>query len=144
MPSNDFLIGAPLLGYANHLASMLHIPVSEINPVSHGLFFHWQTILIIPFFIFHFLRFALVDPKVLSAIVIIVVFRKLLWKESHEIVWLLLILIPLGFLFPVLYSPAWYPLALSFYAPLVSVQASLLLSCGRCWDFLQNKTTKQV
>ncbi len=144
MPSNDFLIGAPLLGYANHLASMLHIPVPEINPVSHGLFFHWQTLLIIPFFIFHFLRFALVDPKVLSAIVIIVVFRKLLWKESHEIVWLLLILIPLGFLFPVLYSPAWYPLALSFYAPLVSVQASLLLVVVGVGIFLQNKTTKQA
>ena len=44
MPSNDFLIGAPLLGYANHLASMLHIPVSEINPVSAWLAFsYWAN-----------------------------------------------------------------------------------------------------
>jgi len=128
MPSGDFLIGAPLLGYANHLAAMLHVPVSSLNPVSRGLHLHWQILLIIPFFIFHFLRFAALDPKVLSAIIILLVFRKTLWQEFPEMVLLFVLLIPLGFLLPVLYSPAWYPLALSFYAPLVSVQAAFLLT----------------
>jgi hypothetical protein len=107
---------------------MLHVPVSSINPISHGLALHLQSLLILPFFIFHFLRFALVDPKILSAIIIIIFLRKLLWQESREIVLLVLILIPLGFFLPVLYSPAWYPLALSFYAPLMSVQAALFVS----------------
>ncbi len=127
MPSGDFLIGAPLLGYANHLSAMLHVPVASVNPISCGLHLHWQSLLIIPFFVFHFLRFAILDPKILSAIIVLLVFRKLLWGEFPEIVWLLVLLIPLGFLLPVLYSPAWYPLALSFYAPLVSVQAAFLL-----------------
>jgi hypothetical protein len=142
MPSGDFLIGAPLLGYANHLATMLHVPVSAINPVSHGLTLHWRSLLIIPFFVFHFLRFALTDPKILSAIVVIVFLRKFLWQKSKEIVLLLVILIPLGFLFPVLYSPAWYPLALSFYAPLVSVQAALLIGVVGIAVFLKNKTVR--
>jgi hypothetical protein len=142
MPGGDFLIGAPLLGYANHVAAMLHIPVSEINPVSHGSAFHWQSFIIIPFFIVHFLRFALIDPKILSAIIVISILRKSLWKESRELVWLLLLLIPLGFLLPILYSPAWYPLALSFYAPLVSVQASLLLTVVGFGVLLQNKNTR--
>jgi hypothetical protein len=142
MPSNDFLIGAPLLGYANHIASMLHVPVSEINPISHGFALHWQSVFIIPFFIFHFLRFALVDPKILSAIIAIVFLRKLLWYESKEIIWLLLIILPVGFLLPVLYSPAWYPLALSFYAPLMSMQAALLLVVVGFVVFLKNKVTR--
>ncbi len=128
MPSGDFVIGAPLLGYANHLAVMLHVPVSSLNPVSRGFNLHWQSLLIIPFFVFHFLRFAALDPKVLSAIIVLLVFRKTLWREFPEIVLLLVLFIPLGFLLPVLYSPAWYPLALSFYAPLVSVQAAFLLT----------------
>lgn len=127
MPGSDFLVGAPLLGYANHMAAILHVPISEINPVSHGLTLHWQSLLILPFFIFHFLRFAIVDPKILSAIIVIIILRKSLLQRSREIVLLLLLMIPLGFLLPVLYSPAWYPLALSFYAPLMSVQAALLL-----------------
>ncbi|MFI5201501.1 MAG: hypothetical protein ACHQNE_03860, partial [Candidatus Kapaibacterium sp.] len=128
MPSGDFLIGAPLLGYANHLAAMLHVPVSSLNPVSRGLHLHWQSLLILPFFIFHFLRFAALDPKIISAIIVLLVFRKRLWQEFREMVLLLVLLIPLGFLLPVLYSPAWYPLALSFYAPLVSTQAAFLLT----------------
>ncbi len=142
MPSNDFLIGAPLLGYANHLATFLHVPISEINPISHGLALHWQSFLIVPFFLFHFLRFALIDPKILSAIIVLVFLRKLLWKESRERVLLLMLLIPLGFLLPVLYSPAWYPLALSFYAPFVSVQAALLLVMVGLGIFLQQKAMR--
>ncbi len=128
MPSGDFLIGAPLLGYANHVASLLHVPVSTINPVSHGLTLRWQSILIIPFFLFHFLRFALLDPKILAALIMLAVFRGQLWKESHEIMWVLVLMIVIGFLLPVLYSPAWYPLALSFYAPLMSVQAGMFVT----------------
>jgi len=142
MPGNDFLIGAPLLGYANHIASMFHVPISGINPVSHGLVFHWQSLFIIPFFVFHFLRLALVDPKILSAIVIIIVLRKSVWQRSREIVLLLLSLIPLGFLLPVLYSPAWYPLALSFYAPLMSVQAAMLLIIVGFGVISQQKITR--
>jgi hypothetical protein len=142
MPGGDFLVGAPLLGYANHITSMLHVPISEINPVSHGLSLYWQSLFIVPFFVFHFLRFALVDPKILSAIIIIIILRKLLWQQSREIVWLLVLIIPLGFLLPVLYSPAWYPLALSFYAPLVSVQASVLLVVVGASVVLQNKITR--
>jgi|GEM_PF-2086586 len=128
MPSNNFLMGAPLMGYANHLAAMLHVPVAAVNPVSDGLRLQWQSLLIIPFFIFHFLRFAIADPKMLSAIIILIIFRKKLWEGFPEIGGLLLLLFPLGFLLPVLYSPAWYPLALSFYAPLVSVQVAFLVT----------------
>jgi len=101
--------------------------VSALNPVSHGLHIGWQSTLVLPFFLFHFLRFAVLDPKLLSALLVLILFRKLLWREHSGVVSLLVILIPLGFFMPVLYSPAWYPLALSFYAPLVSVQAALLL-----------------
>ena len=131
MPGNDFLIGAPLMGYANHLAAILHMPVSVLNPVSHGLSLHIQSLLIIPYFLFHFIRFAIVDPRILASILLIVFFRKsvlTLGQVSREVIYFLLILIPLGFFLPVLYSPSWYPLALSFYTPLVSVQAALLFA----------------
>ncbi len=141
MPSGDFLVGAPLLGYANHVASLLHIPVSTINPVTRGLALRGQSIFIIPFFVFHFLRFALLDPKILSALIMLGVYRARLWNESHELAWVLVLMIFIGFLLPVLYSPAWYPLALSFYTPMVSVQASLLLVVVGFGMFLQNKVT---
>ncbi len=128
MPGSDFLIGAPLLGYANHLAAILHVPVSTLNPVTHGLSFRWQSLLVVPLFLFHFFRFAIVDPKILSAIIAIIVLRKSIWGDSQPVIALLVAIIPLGFLLPVLYSPSWYPLALSFYAPLVSVQAAMLLT----------------
>lgn len=128
MPTNDFLIGAPLMGYANHLSAILHLSAKSLNPVSNGFHLRWQSILIIPYFLFHFLRFVILDAKLLSAIIIFAALRKILWKEYGEIVLLIVILIPLGFLMPVVYSPAWYPLALSFYAPLVSEQAALLLA----------------
>src|SRR5579883_222298 len=127
MPGGDFLIGAPLLGYANHVAAALHQPVSSFNPVSVGLHLKWQSILILPYFLFYFLRFVVQEPKLLAVIIIIALFGKVLWKESGELAKLLLIMVPLGFLLPVLYSPAWYPLALSFNAPLVSLQAAVIL-----------------
>lgn len=128
MPAGDFLIAAPLMGYANHLAAIFHLSVASLNPVSQGLHLRWQSLLIIPFFTFHFVRFAITDPKVLSAFIVLLAFRKILWREFPEIASLLVILIPFGFLLPVLYSPAWYPLALSFYAPLVSMQAAFLMA----------------
>jgi hypothetical protein len=131
MPGEDFLIGTPLLGYANHIAAALHIPVSSVNPVSHGLHFHLQSLLIVPYFIFHFARFAASDPRILTCMLLVLFFRKELFGQhlvSREVLYVLLLLIPLGFFLPVLYSPAWYPLALSFYAPLVSIQSAILLT----------------
>ncbi|MHB8391538.1 MAG: hypothetical protein ACYDBH_18480, partial [Acidobacteriaceae bacterium] len=47
MPTRDFLVGAPLLGYANHLAALLHVRVEAISPISHGFHLRWQSILIV-------------------------------------------------------------------------------------------------
>jgi hypothetical protein len=140
MPGDDFLIGAPLLGYANHLASALHTSVAAVNPVSHGLHLKPQGLLIIPFFVFHFLRLVVMEPKILAAIIVLFALRSFYVKSelvSTPLSRLLVILIPLGFFLPVLYSPAWYPLALSFYAPLVSVQAAMLV-VAMAWPQLAN------
>lgn len=129
MPSGDFLVGAPLLGYANHLSAILHIPLRQINPVTHsgiGL----RSLLVIPYSVFHIARLVVLDPRVLAAVVlgVLVIRRKFtLPAASRSIAMLLLLEIPIGFLLPILYSPSWYPLALSFYAPLVSSQAAVLL-----------------
>jgi len=140
MPGEDFLIGAPLLGYANHLASALHTSVAAVNPVSYGLYLKPQSFLIIPFFLFHFLRLVVMEPKILAAIIVLVALRTFYVKSeliATPLARLLTILIPLGFFLPVLYSPAWYPLALSFYAPLVSVQAAMLV-VAMAWPQLAN------
>jgi hypothetical protein len=121
MPAGDFLVGAPLMGYANHLASMLHTPLASLNPVTHATL-SIKSLLILPYFVFHFLRFIVLDPRLIAAALIIFIAR-----PKSELSILLAIIIPLGFFLPVLYSPAWYPLALSFYAPLVSIQAAVLL-----------------
>ncbi len=147
MPGNDFLIGAPLLGYANHLAAVLHLPVSTLNPVSHGLALRWQTLLIIPFFVFHLVRFVTQDPKLLCAAIVLGLFRKELWNGYGIVTRMLVLSLPIGFLLPVLYSPAWYPLALSFYAPLVSTQSALLLSAlafGMLASHPEGRRTKAI
>ena len=142
MPSADFLIGAPLLGYGNHLATILHLPVHSLNPVSNEFHLRWQSLLLIPYSLFYLLWFTLTNPKVLAAVLTgTVIAFSLLRRRSrtgrivrlendandrNDIGPLLLILMPLGAVLPILYSPAWYALALSNYAPIVSVQAALL------------------
>jgi hypothetical protein len=127
MPAGDFLIGAPLLGYANHVAAILHQPLSRVNPVTHGGL-ELRSLLLVPYAIFHVLRLIILDPRVLVAVIAsIIIVRRDRSAICSRIALLLLIAIPIGFLLPVLYSPAWYPLALSFYAPLVSAQAAVLL-----------------
>ncbi|HEY3874346.1 MAG TPA: hypothetical protein VGM92_02635, partial [Candidatus Kapabacteria bacterium] len=138
MPGGDFVIGAPLLGYANHLARMLHVSAELLNPISTSSHLHWNSVFLVPFFLFHFFRFALIDPKILSALIALLVFRTQLWNRSHELAWMLMLLLPIGFLLPVLYSPAWYPLALSFYTPLVSAQAAILIGAMGFGTFLQS------
>ncbi len=145
MPAGDFLIGAPLMGYANHVASLLHVPVSAVSPVTHGLTLEWRSLLIIPYFAFHVGRFVVTDPRILAAIIMLIfVGRKLVTGEhlSRNVAWLLVLILPLGFLLPVLYSPAWYPLALSFYAPLVSTQAAVLIAVPLAFAMLRG--TEQV
>jgi hypothetical protein len=132
-PASDFLVGAPLLGYANHIAAILHIPVATINPVAHGLDFGFRQLLIIPYFGFHLLRFAVSDERFLLVLAAIVLFRKQIARTySHAdmpaFYWTLALMLPIGFLLPVLYSPAWYALALSFYGPYVSIEVARLLS----------------
>ncbi len=132
MPGDDFLTGAPLLGYANRLAHILHMPIESLNPVGHGSSMSVRSLLIIPYFLFHLIRFVVTDGRMLIVLIAIVLFRKRLFGILKDVprplLWLLLALIPIGFALPVLYSPAWYPLAFSFYAPLVSVMAALLLT----------------
>jgi hypothetical protein len=132
MPGDDFLTGAPLLGYANHLASLLHVSLGRLNPIGHGFLLSARSLLIIPYFAFHLVRFIALDGRILVVLFAILFFRKrlfgLLPKVPRPLLWLLLALIPIGYALPVLYSPAWYPLAFSFYAPLVSVMASLVLT----------------
>ena len=142
MPSGDFLIGAPLLGYANHVARALHVPVSTINPVSHGFHLRWQSLLIIPFFIFHIARFIFTDVKLLTSVLLLLFFWRQLWNEMGGHTALFVIVILLGFFLPVLYSPAWYPLALSFYAPLMSVQGAFLLVTMAFGIFAKRERTR--
>ncbi|MDP4288295.1 MAG: hypothetical protein Q8922_10200 [Bacteroidota bacterium] len=125
MPAGDFLVGAPLLGYGNHLATLLHMPTEALDPVSHGLSFTWRSLLIVPFFLLHFIRFTIGDPRILAAIISLIFVSGRIKSDVHR---LCVVLVPVGFLMPVIYSPAWYPLALSFYAPLVSTQAAILIT----------------
>jgi hypothetical protein len=125
-PAGDFLVGAPLLGYANHLAGILHLSVSELNPVTRATL-SLKSVLVLPYFLFHFGRFVLLDPRLIAAIICGLLVRRSLVNSASPLRLLLIVILPVGFLLPVLYSPAWYPLALSFYAPLVSVQAAILL-----------------
>jgi hypothetical protein len=132
-PSNDFLIGAPLMGYANHLSTIFHLPVSALNPVSHGLQLHFSQLFIVPYFLFHLLFYLVHDGRLLVLIVGLILFRTSLFRRiatdrAQPILWLLLLMIPLGFLLPIMYSPTWYPLAISFYGPLVSLEAGAILS----------------
>lgn len=124
-PASDFLVGAPLLGYANHLAKWLHVSVSSINPVTRASL-SVKSLLVPLYFIFHFLRFVVLDPRLLVALIAGFFIVRRLTVESPAAQFLY-ISIPIGFLLPVLYSPAWYPLALSFYAPLVSVQSAVIV-----------------
>jgi hypothetical protein len=132
LPGGDFLIGAPLLGYANHIGSILHIPVAEINPVSAGFHFAFRQLLIIPYFLFHLGRFVVTDGRLLVLLIAIVLLRKrivaiALPNTDPILFWVLAAFVPIGFMLPVLYSPAWYPLAFSFYTPLVGVECATIL-----------------
>lgn len=134
MPTDDFLVGAPLMGYGNHLANLLHMPAEALDPVSHGFSLTWRSLLIPPFFVFHFVRFAIGDPRILAALIALIFASGSIKRDVHR---LCVVLIPIGFLMPVLYSPAWYPLALSFYAPLVSTQAAVLITVPLAFAMLR-------
>lgn len=128
-PTGEFLLGAPLLGYANHVSRVLGMPLEQINPVVKDLHFGINHFSIIPFSIFHVIRFALLDPRQLLLISMLL----LGWKEIHYanlrsyLLWLILPLALLGPLLPVLYSPSWYPMALSFYTIELSSQIAGLV-----------------
>ncbi len=129
MPGGDFLIGAPLMGYGNHLAAALHLPVASLNPVSQGLHVALRSWLLVPYSIFHLLRWAILDPKIFTSLILMAAMNRKWYRSgvSQEVRFVLFSLLPIGLLLPVAYSPAWYPLALSFYAPLISTQAALIL-----------------
>lgn len=136
MPAGDFLIGAPLFGYANHVAALLHLSLASVNPVTHATFAP-RSLLILPYFIFHLLRFIALDPRLIAAVVVIFFLR-----PRSGLGTLLLLIIPIGFFLPILYSPAWYPLALSFYAPLASLQAAVLIVAMQWKSIVERKPAK--
>jgi len=146
MPGDDFLTGAPLLGYANHLSAILQASIYRLNPIGHGFTFSIRSLLIIPYFLFHLARFVFLDGRMLVVLLAILMFRKKLFEilstVPRPVLWLLLSLIPLGYFLPVLYSPAWYALAFSFYAPLVSVMSSLILAILILAAIWENRTLK--
>jgi len=147
-PSESFVVGAPLLGYANHLSRILGIPLETINPVVSihdiGIL---KVLLILPYSIFHFLRFAILDGRVLFLGFSLLLLRSKAFNgitapESRDIVKGFLLLIPISFLLPVLYSPTWYPLAISFYTMLSGVAIAGILSVSLLTS-LWKKTNKK-
>jgi hypothetical protein len=133
MPSGDFIIGGPLLGYANHLASYLHVTPSSVSPIVKGLEFAPRQLLILPYFAFHLLRFVVADPRLLLVLLGVLLLRKRLpvaiFPNAKPIFfWFLAYMIAICFFFPVLYSPAWYPLAFSFYTPMLAIIVAGLLA----------------
>lgn len=123
-PQGDFLIGAPLLGYGNHLSRILGLSPESMNPVIKELDVHWRHVLILPFTLFHVVRFTLLDLRMLVVLVGLVY----LWRqyrlrdEEMPITHLLFPMMLVGAVLPVLYSPSWYPMALAFYTINISSQ----------------------
>lgn len=116
-PAGDFVIGAPLMGYANALASVLHVHPATVDPIIRHFDFELEDLLIPIYTTIHLLRMIALDARLLLFIAAIIFLRK---HVGHEYRWLVTLggfATLLGVLLPVLYSPAWYPLAISFYTP---------------------------
>lgn len=143
-PTDDFIVGAPLMGYANHLAALLHTSVAAISPVAGPAQVGLKQLLILPYFLFHLLRFLLTDPRSLAVLLGVLFIRKqrlfIVSCLEPRFLLALLITIPAAYALPILYSPRWYPLALSFYGPLMgnvllAVLCGLLLTLlGKQWN----------
>jgi len=138
MPAADALIGFPLIGYAKALSSFLRIPLAAILPIFSISHVGWDWLKIIPYVPLHLARAFLSDPRSLAIIVMLVLcgtaLRQRLTSVSVHDSWIVLaLLIPIGWMLPVLYTPAWYPVALTFYTPLVSMEASLFAALLGVW-----------
>lgn len=149
-PAGDFIVGAPLHGYANHLAAFLHIPVSSIDPVATPSEIGIKQLLIIPYWIFHFFRFAIFDGRVWIIIVGLLLLRATFFsfiipnRSVKDLAWALLLTIPIGSLLPALYSPTWYPLAISFYTLLTGTAIALIISVLFLWSLWENPKASVV
>jgi hypothetical protein len=136
-PADDFVIGAPLMGYGNQLASLLGVSPSEVDPVITYHAHEWEDLLIIPFTIIHLLRMIALDARLLLLVAALIFFRKRVAQEHR---WLLMLAsgaVLLGIILPILYSPAWYPLAISFYTPELAAFIAVitaLVVIAKSWD----------
>jgi hypothetical protein len=147
MPAGDALIGFPLIGYAKFFSALLRIPLADILPVFSIQHIGWNWLRILPYIPIHLARAFLADPRSLAFTIIIVLCGSLLLERLKSAyaqdTWVVLILlIPLGWMLPVLYTPAWYAVALTFYTPLVSMEASLFAAMLGVW-FLSSLPNSQ-
>lgn len=138
-PAGDFLIGAPLMGYGNQLANLLGVAASSVDPVVQQLRFEMEDLLILPFTVVHIFRMTLLDGRLLLSILVWLLLRKKI--EKQEVRWLHVGIISalIGLLLPILYSPSWYPLAVSFYTPEIGAMiagAIALTVLIRSWSLL--------
>jgi hypothetical protein len=130
MPGSDFILGFPLFTYAQTFSNQFHFPLSSVSPITDLQHVSLHSVIIVPLFAIHLIRWVATDLRLLVSALMIV----LLWKQRNTIasqvrrLWEFgIVTIVASLLLPVLYSPAWYPDALSFYTPLVSMQLGLLL-----------------
>lgn len=116
-PAGEFVIGAPLMGYGNQLASILGTQPADVDPIVTLGALETEDLLIVPFTIIHLLRMIVLDPRLLLFLVSVLFLRRGIAEREVWLLWLSSAAILLGILLPILYSPAWYPLAISFYTP---------------------------
>jgi hypothetical protein len=116
-PMDDFVIGAPLLGYANQIATFANVNVEDIDPVIKQLEFETEDLLIIPYTVIHLFRMTLLDGRLLLLLLAWIILRQRIDKGHLNLIYLGAAAAFVGLMLPILYSPAWYPLAVSFYTP---------------------------
>jgi hypothetical protein len=127
-PANDFVIGAPLQGFANHFASLMDVSPSDVDAIITPKDLEASDLLVIPYTILHFLRMIVFDARLLIFLLTLVATRGRL-SESETIVKRFGITASvIGVALPVLYTPSWYPLAISFYTPEIAGMIALLCS----------------
>jgi hypothetical protein len=125
-PAGDFVIGAPLMGYANQLARVLHVHPATVDPIIQHFDFELEDLLIPLYAIIHLVRMIALDPRLLLFLLALIVSRRSSSKSDRMIKLFGVFSVTLGLLLPVLYSPSWYPLAISFYAPEIAGMIALI------------------
>lgn len=146
-PSGDFVIGAPLQGYANQVARVLDVSANEVNAIVTPSALEASDLLFIPYCVFHFLRMIILDARLLLFVFALIIVRKSRTESDSLILRFGIAAITLGIALPLMYSPAWYPLAISFYTPeiagMIALICAMMLIIPR-WNTIGSKWTKRA